>query len=164
MPKGYVSQLNASSFKIRSYLFMTHLLVAMWFFCCCWERILIFKIGKMFLCEIVSLPLSIFFVSFLSCGQPRFSSSRSSFVIFSSPCLVILNLVSPWGSRPQPPHTLPVLGAFRYVSTRMTLNPYFIKPPYNWWQWGKVMSSGAPLPPPLPPPLVLALNLQTTAL
>lgn len=50
---------------------------------------------------------------------------------------------NPRGSHPQPLHTLPMLRAFRYVSTKMTPNLYFIKPPYNWWQWGKVMSSGA---------------------
>lgn len=40
-------------------------------------------------------------------------------------------------------HGLPTHSqAFRYVSTEMAHNLYFIRPWYNWWQWGKVMPSG----------------------
>lgn len=42
-----------------------------------------------------------------------------------------------------PPRALPVLQAFRYGSTEMAHNLYFIRPWYNWWQWGKVMPLGA---------------------
>lgn len=37
----------------------------------------------------------------------------------------------------------PTQWAFGYVGAEMAHNLYFIRPWYNWWQWGKVMPSGS---------------------
>lgn len=85
-----------------------------------------------------------------SLGQSRPTLAHQGYPLcYCIPLILSHSTWIPLGFCLRPLCTVPLLRSFRYVSTEMAHNLYFIRPWYNWWQWGKVMPSGGLVFPPV---------------